>query len=136
VLTVAVHRVTSAWTESTVTWNTQPTFSSGPTSERLVDTGALSWDVTADVQNGYLNPSTWHGIILKYKVEDAVSFELIEIYSREAVWDEIYMGPYLEVTYTPPVEGVPEFALTFPVVTSIVVAAYLTIKRRLSKKLE
>jgi len=45
---------------------------------------------------------------------------------------EIY-APRLEVTYTPPVEGVPEFALTFPVVTSIAVAAYLTIKRRISK---
>jgi hypothetical protein len=52
---IGVYRVTSAWNESTVTWNNQPTFNTTVVDTVLVPTSAtgsfLSWDVTSLVKS-------------------------------------------------------------------------------------
>jgi len=125
--TYCAHRVTSAWEESTVTWNSQPMFSPTSTSETVVTgygtEGWFSWDVTADVQNGHLNPSAWHGILIKDKVEGSYDSRTCIFYSREnPSYPEL--KPYLEVTYTL-WQPIPEFGVSIALMTSIATAIYL-----------
>ncbi|MDE3067536.1 MAG: DNRLRE domain-containing protein [Verrucomicrobiota bacterium] len=56
--TLEVHRASSTWQESTVTWDTQPDFDGRPTDIQSAGLGAgvTRWDVTGDV-NGFINGS-------------------------------------------------------------------------------
>jgi len=134
--TYCAHRVTSAWAESTVTWNTQPTFSSTSTSETVVTgqetEGWFSWDVTADVQNGYLNPSAWHGVLIKDKAEGSYYSRTCIFWSRENP-SHPELRPYLEVTYTV-WQPVPEFGVSATLMASMAMVAYLSIAKIRQRK--
>lgn len=100
----SAHRITGAWAESTVTWNTAPSFDSTATS--TITTGTtdevwLSWDVTADVTYGYSNPSNWQGILIKDHTESYSSRTwTIYGYAASKEHGNATWHPYLEVTYT------------------------------------
>jgi len=98
--------------------------------------GWTSWSVTAIVQGWVAGTYPNYGFLIKWDSESGNARGVDSWPTKEdPPWEYDWptFRPKLEVTYTLPVEGVPEFALTFPVVTSIAVAAYLTIKRRISK---
>ena len=50
---ITLYRVTSDWDETSVTWNTQPSCASQPTTSSTVPSsyGWMSWDVTSDVED-------------------------------------------------------------------------------------
>ena len=61
---VRLHQVTSNFSISTVTWNTQPSFSSTHFSSTVVkNVGSYSWDMTAKVQEWYGNSSVWYDCV-------------------------------------------------------------------------
>ncbi len=101
--TVYFQRVTSAWDESTVTWNTQPTTSDSnqmiiPNSE-----AQYNWNYTIEnssalnawVQDMVSNPSTNHGFMLKLITEQTFRRMVFATsdYADSTKW------PELQVTY-------------------------------------
>jgi len=108
------HRITSSWIEGDgtapspsltgVTWNNQPSFLNTPTSTVLIYPGVVgiwvSWDITADVQNGYVNPSAWYGILIKDEHEDPPMHAYVHFYSRDQTHiPYLPFRPYLSITY-------------------------------------
>jgi hypothetical protein len=94
---VEVHEVLVSWSETGVTWNNQPSFSSDI--EASLGFQGLTWwrfDVTALVQHWVTEPTTNHGLLLK---ENPESFppntgEFARFDSREAT-----NRPYLELVF-------------------------------------
>lgn len=70
-----LRKVTSTWTESTVTWNTQPTSTTTGQISIATNTtaGFKTFDVTAFVKSWYANPTTNYGLLL-IKQSEALSF--------------------------------------------------------------
>jgi hypothetical protein len=69
--TLDLYALTGAWTETTVTWDTQPTRSSTSSATATVPTTVdtwMDWDVTADVQDFVSGTSTNNGWILRDEV--------------------------------------------------------------------
>lgn len=69
---VAAHRVTSTWSEGTVTYGTAPTFN--PVAEDVADlysTGWYEWDITSLVNDWLSGAQTNHGLLLKHADESA-----------------------------------------------------------------
>lgn len=63
---IAVHEATSTWAESTVTWNTAPTFN--PVAEAVTaiySEGFYEWDVTSLVSDWVSGASTNYGFLIK-----------------------------------------------------------------------
>ena len=59
-----LYKITSSWDEDTVTWNTQPSYASQPTTYSTVpsSTGVwMEWDVTSDVQDFVDGDATNYG---------------------------------------------------------------------------
>lgn len=71
-MTYNVHEVTQSWVETSVTWNTQPTFSaevSGSTSVTSNTTGFKSIDITGLVKDWISGKKTNNGLIIKISNE-------------------------------------------------------------------
>jgi len=109
-----VHRVTSAWAESTACWQNQPSFS--PISTSNAHTGTtpdswVNWDVSSDVGE-FLSGTQNYGWLIKEPVESSGPDPLYAMYkSREFSVDSL-LRPKLIVTYTeaaPPVAPVAAF---------------------------
>ena len=73
---VRLHQVTSDFSISTVTWNTQPSFSSTHFSSTVVkNVGSYSWDMTAKVQEWYGNSSILRKIVMKIPNENEARYK-------------------------------------------------------------
>ena len=73
---VRLHQVTSDFSISTVTWNTQPSFSSTHFSSTVVkNIGSYSWDMTAKVQEWYGNSSVLRKIVMKIPNEHEARYK-------------------------------------------------------------
>jgi hypothetical protein len=97
-ITVSVFDVTSPWSETSVTWNSQPSFGV-PRSFTSVDGAAnyYLWNVTSLVQEWFNGTHTNYGIMLL-----ADSYPLHEFASRESSLNRPYLYiQYLLPTYTP-----------------------------------
>jgi len=99
--TYDVHRNTSSWVETTLTWNLQPTVVATPTDSTTTpaSTGCMTWTVIADVQ-AWVDGATNNG----WRVNDAgvgadqSQWSTIRTREEGAVPAE---RPSLRVTYTP-----------------------------------
>jgi len=94
-------RVTSAWTESTVTWNTQPTVTAtvNPTATTIHATlGWVNWNVLALVQDARVNRSDSLDLRLSFTTESG-SLSIPRFYSREYTTNPL-LCPKLDLTYT------------------------------------
>jgi len=94
-----IERVTSAWTESTVTYSTQPATSS---SHRLIlpesqayDQNYVDFDVTGMVQDMFNNPGESFGFMLR--LENEIKYSRMAFCSRDH--SDTARWPRLEVTY-------------------------------------
>ena len=68
---VRLHQVTSNFSITTVTWNTQPSFESTHFSSTVVkNIGSYSWDMTAKVQQWYANGSILRKFVMKIPNEN------------------------------------------------------------------
>ncbi|CVK34344.1 DNRLRE domain-containing protein [Methanoculleus bourgensis] len=78
---VAAYRVTEAWNETGVTWNTRPSNATQPTS--ITDPGSakswVSWDVTQDVQ-AYVEGTPNYGWLLTY--DESATASNLGVYLR------------------------------------------------------
>lgn len=72
-----LQRITSSWSESTVTWNTQPTTSTNNQVTLVASSSGtqnyIDQNVTALVQDMISSPSTSHGFMLKLQVEQILA---------------------------------------------------------------
>ena len=77
----SIYRVTQPWTESTVTWNNQPTFNNTPKvavpKTMAVDQSLLNIDVTTMVQDMINNPSSNFGFMLQLNNEFPYSLVIL-----------------------------------------------------------
>lgn len=99
--TSTVSRITSAWTENAVTWNTAPSFTTQNQATLAQSTSAAQdyiTDVTALVQDMINNPSTSFGFYLALVTENPSNSAALLFHSSDgpnsAKW------PKLEITYT------------------------------------
>ncbi|MEX2245221.1 MAG: DNRLRE domain-containing protein [Dehalococcoidia bacterium] len=97
--THGLHRVTGSWTESTLSWNTQPAFSSTATDSFTVPgmPQCVDFDVTADVQ-AWVSGTTDYGWILKDSLENTSGSASLYA-SRE--YGSSGSRPSLSVSYVP-----------------------------------
>ncbi len=97
-----VHRVTSAWAESTASWQNQPSFSLISTSNAHTGTTPdswVNWDVSSDV-GAFLSGTQNYGWLIKEQVESSGPDPLYALYkSREFSGDSL-LRPKLFVSYT------------------------------------
>jgi hypothetical protein len=92
-------KVTSTWSQSTVTWNTQPSFSSTDTIPFGPTTGTVATiNVTSDVQNMVSSSSTNYGWAMMLKNE-ANYYAALVFYSSD--YTTASLRPLLTVTYVP-----------------------------------
>lgn len=96
------HRVTSSWTETGITWSTQPgvaTLPSDSVSTGTSDNVTISWDVTSDAQgfvDGSLGNNGWR---IKDLAESSTTERRAQFRSRE--YGTSSQRPQLVVTYIP-----------------------------------
>jgi uncharacterized protein (TIGR02145 family) len=99
---LSAYKITSSWSENSVTWNSQPGYAAQSTSSSGIPSSTgnwMSWDVSADVQS-IINAQpvvNWG-----WKITDGVAWNWFNIpmayfYSKE----EGNFIPYLEITVTP-----------------------------------
>src|SRR5262245_7651006 len=101
--TYGVHRVTGAWLQATVKWNTQPAFAAAATSTNTVGDAPRdfrAFDVLADVQAWVNAPAANHGWVLKDEAETSGA-ENINFISMEDTADPLHR-PRLTIAYTAP----------------------------------
>lgn len=94
------HRVTGAWTETGVTWNTQPGFASLASASVLTGSTAgatLVFDVTADVSGFVSGASANHGWLVKDTLEGDLAGATGTYSSREHA--TVAQRPVLAVMY-------------------------------------
>lgn len=93
--------VTSAWNESTVTWDTQPTASGSVTDSITVPTSSqcMTFDVTSDVQAWVDDDTTNHGWRLNDQDEGVGPSSDAKYGTREQV--NAAERPSLQISYTP-----------------------------------
>jgi len=124
-----VHRITTDWTETGVTWNSRATGIAWTTAGGDYDTTVTAgtstgitanvwreWDVTTDVQTFINGSYPNYGWLIKDAAEDDEGCKRFLYRSRE--YTEADKRPKLEVTYTPAATptptpgptGVPEFS--------------------------
>ena len=90
-----VYRITSDWDENTVTWNTQPTYHSSPTTKSPVPSSVgswMEWNVTSDVQDFVDKTFTNYG----WKITDEnywgqTNIPIIHFRSKEFSSDLLYL---------------------------------------------
>src|SRR5262249_10337306 len=101
--TYGVHRVTGAWLQATVKWNTQPAFAAAATSTNTVGDAPRdfrAFDVLADVQAWVNAPAANHGWVLKDEAETSGA-ENINFISMEDTAGPLNR-PRLTIAYTAP----------------------------------
>jgi N-acetylneuraminic acid mutarotase len=98
---INLHRVTSSWTESGVTWNNQPSYDAAIVSSLTSSgTGWKVWDVKSLIE-GYLNGTyTNDGFLLKCNTETGTTTMNKVFASREN--SNTSQRPVLRINYTPP----------------------------------
>jgi signal peptidase I len=89
--TLQAQRVLGPWTETGLTWNTQPTFSS-PSTAASVNSGPLTFAVTGQVQALYAGSN--NGFVLKDSVETSGSGTLQRVEDRTSA-----APPQLTITF-------------------------------------
>jgi len=95
---VFINKITSSWTESTVTWNTQPTFSGSSTDTISVSSGWMVYNITDDFQDFVDGTSDNYGWML---FVTPVSMDYEKVFFRSSEYtDDINKRPYLTVDYT------------------------------------
>jgi hypothetical protein len=102
-----VFRVTGPWSDSTITWATQPSSSAIPTGSAVVGVlvgcpnstllAYVAWDVTADVQSFVAGTATNNGWMIRDRNEDAAVLEAAAFASRNS--GAAATAPVLTVTY-------------------------------------
>jgi len=92
-----VHTVTGAWETATITWDTQPEYSSTILDYKEVangaDAGYISWDIT-DVANAWYENEECHGVVITSSDENAAG-ELVILQGPTGSGYE----PYVLVNY-------------------------------------
>jgi uncharacterized repeat protein (TIGR01451 family) len=95
--TLMVYRVTSSWTESGLTWNTQPSIGEAYGSALVThgDWGWYAFDITGLVR-GWLN-GTWsnHGLVVRGPEHSGEDSSWKSFFTRE----EATYAPYISITY-------------------------------------
>ncbi len=108
---VEAHGATSTWSESSVTWNTQPSFDSTATSSVVTVASQFNnWTVTSDVQYFVDNLAQNHGWALKYANEGRYAPRSTVLKDKGAAPSQ---QPKLYVTYTSTSSGM-DFAVFSP----------------------
>ncbi len=100
--TIELHRITSSWSEGSVTWESQPSFDSSATStlSGINSTGWKVWDVKSLIE-GYLSGTfTNCGFLLKSQTETGAQLISTTFASREN--SNTSQRPVLRINYTPP----------------------------------
>jgi hypothetical protein len=99
--TIELHRITSGWTESGVTWNNQPSYDAAIVSSLTSSgTGWKVWDVKSLIE-GYLSGTfTNCGFLLKSQTETGAQLISTTFASREN--SNTSQRPILRINYTPP----------------------------------
>lgn len=100
--TYAVKRVTGAWSESAVTWDTAPGVESLATDDTATGTtsgATLEWDVTADAKGFVSGALANHGWRIEDLLEDSATEQEARFASRENA--TVAHRPELVVTYWP-----------------------------------
>jgi hypothetical protein len=94
-----VHRVTTPWDESSVTWNTMPAFQVGVGDTITVPlvTGCVDFDVTVDVQV-WVQSVPNEGLLVMDSAEGAGALTAVEYAARN--FSPNSQRPTLTVTYT------------------------------------
>jgi hypothetical protein len=124
------YSITSDWDEGTVTWNTQPSYTTTATSSSAVPAtwGWMRWDVTSDVQDYVAGLQTNYG----WQVMDTTTWGDYDVpdsrFRTKEYGDYI---PYLKVTYRH-INNIPtltEYGLIVLVIL-IVFSAWLIFRRR------
>ncbi len=92
------HRVTASWTESSITWDTQPSFSITATDVVSVSSGWLSWNVTTDVAD-IVSGGANYGWCIKDENENTIALRYSYMYSSE--YSDSTYWPRLIVKYSP-----------------------------------
>jgi hypothetical protein len=95
--TLTCHRITAAWSESAVTWNTRPTYDSTSTAGSPVPSTYtwIPWDVTVDVRAFVDRTLPNHGWqIMDLKKWGTVNIPMMYVYSKENATNH----PHLDVT--------------------------------------
>lgn len=98
---LGAHRVTSAWSETTATWNNQPNFATSATSSITPPTQNnlyLAWNVTSDVQL-FADGTTNYGWCIKSSNENQST--RVNFASKEST---NVNKPYLRIEYAPRVD--------------------------------
>lgn len=67
--TIQAYRASAAWSESTVTWTTKPTYVTGTVAQATSAAGSMQWTVTGHVESMYSGSN--FGFILKDSVDNA-----------------------------------------------------------------
>ncbi len=97
-----IHRITSSWSESTVNWNTQPSFAALTAS---VNTGTsatfLTWDVTADVNAFLAGSAINYGWLVKDNAEDGTNGSTFQTSYVTKEGTDVNR-PQLSITFTAP----------------------------------
>jgi hypothetical protein len=95
-----LHRATSGWTETLVTWLLQPAFSPAATDSIIVPAAKMcvSFDVQPDVQ-AWVDGTANFGWVLKDSLEDTSGNSEAMYESRESSSSTEH--PHLDVTYRP-----------------------------------
>ncbi len=99
--TYVAHRVTSAWTESGVTWSSQPTVAASATAATTTGTTSnvtVSWTVTTDIQ-AFVDGTTNLGWRIWDQAENSTVARLGQF--RSAEHGTAAQRPVLAVTYYP-----------------------------------
>jgi hypothetical protein len=100
---ISLHQVNESWTESTITWNNQPDYSSSPVSTITIWAGSISWfswDVTSLIQGWNDGSIPNYGVILKDGYPSVVP-GVSKCYSSDLI-NDTHLRPKLEITYYVP----------------------------------
>ncbi len=98
--TVGLHKITSTWDESTITWNLQPTSSTSAEVTNNITAGATtweSWDIVALVQGWLDGTITNYGMMLKDTDESSVN-TIAHFFTSDYTTDAT-KRPKLEIVY-------------------------------------
>lgn len=94
---IDVYRITSAWAELTVTWNTKPSIAGEPSTSYTLGTQGSwrSFNVAADIQGFIDNSYTNHGHLLRFNTAQTEH----EYYPLYWAREHLVRKPYLRVEY-------------------------------------
>jgi hypothetical protein len=99
--TLGLHNVTSAWDESTITWNLQPTCSVDAETTSDITMGDItwkSWEIDTLVQAWLDGSITNYGVVLKGTDEAAVGYGMAYFWSSDYT-DDTSKRPELVIDY-------------------------------------